>query len=167
MLGHFTSLHTLLSVFLFNFTEMAAADSAGAIKGEDASAGAPYNCLGAIRSYLDKIIKPKDKTKEINGMKALMLDRETVRVSGWLGVELSRQHADPSRTDHSSAITESNCQYGVHNVRDSGQRRFVAQNAPTERFQLITLVASQCFTLARLTRSRSPCCTSRCASQHY
>ncbi len=79
---------------------MAAADGAGAIKGEDASAGAPYNCLGAIRSYLDKIIKPKDKSKEINGMKALMLDRETVRAA-WTrhSVELSRQHADTPCTN--------------------------------------------------------------------
>jgi hypothetical protein len=73
----------LLIHCLLRIAAMAASDAAGAVKGEDASSGSPYNCLGAIRSYLDRIIKPKDKSKEINGMKALMLDRETVR---WLVV---------------------------------------------------------------------------------
>lgn len=33
--------------------------------------------MGAIRHYLDRIIRPKDKDKEIKGMKALIMDRET------------------------------------------------------------------------------------------
>lgn len=95
---------------------MAAADAAGAIKGEDAASGAPYNCLGAIRSYLDKIIKPKDKSKEINGMKALMLDRETVRMHSMHCVELSRQHADWLELTKTPQCAEGNCQYGLHHV---------------------------------------------------
>lgn len=35
------------------------------------------DCIRAIQSYINKILKPRDKTKEISGMKCLLLDRET------------------------------------------------------------------------------------------
>lgn len=37
------------------------------------------DCTRAIRAYVDRILKPKDKAAEVLGMKALLLDRETVR----------------------------------------------------------------------------------------
>jgi hypothetical protein len=37
------------------------------------------DCIRAIRTYVDRMIKPKDKAAEVLGMKALLLDRETVR----------------------------------------------------------------------------------------
>jgi hypothetical protein len=36
--------------------------------------------IRAVRTYIDRILKPKDKASEIVGMKALLLDRETVRL---------------------------------------------------------------------------------------
>lgn len=43
------------------------------------------DCIRAIRSYIDKMIKPKDRASEVLGMKALLLDKETVRalVTRW------------------------------------------------------------------------------------
>lgn len=35
------------------------------------------DCIKAIQGYLTKILKPKDSSKAIEGMKALLLDRET------------------------------------------------------------------------------------------
>lgn len=35
------------------------------------------NCIRAIGHYVNKMLKPKDKTKEIPGMKCLLLDKET------------------------------------------------------------------------------------------
>jgi hypothetical protein len=40
---------------------------------------ATQDCIKAIRAYVDRILKPKEKAAEILGMKALLLDRETVR----------------------------------------------------------------------------------------
>ena len=42
------------------------------------SSTAPSDCIKAIQHYVNKILKPKDKTKEITGMKCLLLDKETV-----------------------------------------------------------------------------------------
>jgi hypothetical protein len=39
----------------------------------------PSDCIKAVQHYVNKILKPKDKTKEITGMKCLLLDKETVR----------------------------------------------------------------------------------------
>jgi hypothetical protein len=44
-----------------------------------ATSAAPADCIKAIQHYVNKILKPKDKTKEISGMKCLLLDKETVR----------------------------------------------------------------------------------------
>jgi len=41
------------------------------------SSTAPSDCIKAIQHYVNKILKPKDKTKEITGMKCLLLDKET------------------------------------------------------------------------------------------
>ncbi len=41
--------------------------------------GAPpaLDCLRAISSYINKILRPRDKAREISGMKCLLLDKET------------------------------------------------------------------------------------------
>jgi hypothetical protein len=49
-----------------------------------ATSAAPADCIKAIQHYVNKILKPKDKTKEISGMKCLLLDKETVRAKGCL-----------------------------------------------------------------------------------
>ena len=60
-----------------------------------APAPAKVDCIRAIRSYVDRMIKPKDKAAEVLGMKALLLDRETVRV--WGGWTLPRLAFLPTR----------------------------------------------------------------------
>lgn len=40
------------------------------------------NALRAIRQYFDKMLKPKDKAKEITGMKSMLLDKETKNIVG-------------------------------------------------------------------------------------
>ena len=41
-------------------------------------AAPPVDCVKAIRGYVHQILKPKDKGMEVLGMKALLLDAETV-----------------------------------------------------------------------------------------
>lgn len=41
------------------------------------SAAAETSCVKAMQGYLTRILRPKDKTKEINGMKCLLLDKDT------------------------------------------------------------------------------------------
>jgi len=41
------------------------------------SASAPSDCVKAMQSYLNKILRPKDVSRAIEGTKALLLDRET------------------------------------------------------------------------------------------
>ena len=41
------------------------------------TASAPSDCVKAMQSYLVKILRPKDATRAIDGIKALLLDRET------------------------------------------------------------------------------------------
>lgn len=41
------------------------------------SAAAPADCIKAVQSYVSKILKPRDKAKEITGMKCLLLDKDT------------------------------------------------------------------------------------------
>lgn len=41
------------------------------------SSAAPLDCIRGISHYVSKILKPRDKTKEISGMKCLLLDRES------------------------------------------------------------------------------------------
>jgi hypothetical protein len=38
------------------------------------------DCTKSVASYLNKILRPRDKAKEIPGIKALLLDRETVSI---------------------------------------------------------------------------------------
>lgn len=40
-----------------------------------------FNCIRAISSYINKILKPRDAAKQIPGMKCLLLDRETVSLT--------------------------------------------------------------------------------------
>lgn len=90
--------------------------------GEGDQAGGQVNCLGAIRHYLDRIIRPKDKDKEIKGMKALIMDRETVRGGAlWRGVVHCSEmpHTAPPCRLH--ACTEGHREHGVHDARDIGQ----------------------------------------------
>jgi hypothetical protein len=50
--------------------------------------GAPrgLSMIAAIRGYIDKMIRPREKEQEVTGMKVLIVDKETVRgVAGWLG----------------------------------------------------------------------------------
>lgn len=42
-----------------------------------AAAAAPHDCIRAVQHYVNKILKPRDKAKEIPGMKCLLLDKET------------------------------------------------------------------------------------------
>ena len=42
-----------------------------------ASSAAPHDCIRAVQHYINKILKPRDKAKEISGMKCLLLDKET------------------------------------------------------------------------------------------
>lgn len=44
-----------------------------------ASSGAPHDAIKAVQGYVNRILKPKDKSKEVLGMKCLLLDKETVR----------------------------------------------------------------------------------------
>lgn len=37
-----------------------------------------YDCIKALQSYILGILRPRDKSKEITGMKCLLLDKETV-----------------------------------------------------------------------------------------
>ena len=54
------------------------------LKGESSSSGPPHalNALRAARQYFEKILKPKDKSKEISGMKSVLLDKETKNIVG-------------------------------------------------------------------------------------
>ena len=45
-----------------------------------ASAPTPADCIKAVQSYVSKILKPRDKAKEITGMKCLLLDKDTKAV---------------------------------------------------------------------------------------
>ena len=108
----------------------AGGDAPAFVAGEGPDSGAPFNCLGAIRHYLDKIIKPKDKDKEIQGMKALILDRETV--SGvslgacWrCSAFLIKPRTQPTPLDPlcNRFFTESNRKYGLYYVGNPRQRR--------------------------------------------
>ncbi len=44
----------------------------------DASTAPQADVIRAISGYLNKILKPRDVTKQISGMKVLLLDKETV-----------------------------------------------------------------------------------------
>lgn len=46
-----------------------------------AAAGDVPNCIKAFCGYVNKMLKPKDPSKAISGMKALLLDRESVSVA--------------------------------------------------------------------------------------
>lgn len=44
----------------------------------DATTAPQADVIRAISGYLNKILKPRDVTKQISGMKVLLLDKETV-----------------------------------------------------------------------------------------
>ena len=41
------------------------------------AAASPHDCIKAVQHYINKILKPRDASKEISGMKCLLLDKET------------------------------------------------------------------------------------------
>ena len=46
-----------------------------------ATDGSGGDCIKVVQSYINKILKPRDKTREIPGMKCLLLDKETVSIA--------------------------------------------------------------------------------------
>lgn len=61
--------------------EMAAGAGAGAAAAAALAAPdrAGADCVAALAAYVGRILKNKDRTRDIPGMKCLLLDRETVR----------------------------------------------------------------------------------------
>ena len=49
--------------------------------GTSSHVGTPLDCVRAIRYYVEKMLRPKDKALEVQGMKVLILDDETVRAA--------------------------------------------------------------------------------------
>jgi hypothetical protein len=84
------------------------------------------DCIRAITHYINKILRPRDKTKEISGMKCLLLDKETV--SNRLPASIARLPLS-SRTRFSkqryrlgaSVFAENNRVDGVRHERNSCQ----------------------------------------------
>jgi hypothetical protein len=62
--------------FIISNTTMSAAGGAGVVAG--VGGAQPLDCIRAVSHYVNKILKPRDKSKEISGMKCLLVDKETV-----------------------------------------------------------------------------------------
>ncbi len=56
---------------------MASSASASSAVSSSAASAGPADCIKAVQQYVNKILKPRDKAKEISGMKCLLLDKET------------------------------------------------------------------------------------------
>ena len=52
---------------------MASSSSSSALSASAADA----NVVRAVQTYVNRILRPKDKSKEVSGMKCLLLDRDT------------------------------------------------------------------------------------------
>ena len=57
-----------------------------------AAAAPAADVIKAVQGYINKILKPRDPSKAISGMKCLLLDRETV--------SMHFQMLDPFLKDH-------------------------------------------------------------------
>lgn len=52
---------------------------AAAFSGLDAAGAPSADVIRACAGYVNKLLRPRDKAREISGMKCLLLDKETVR----------------------------------------------------------------------------------------